>query len=332
MMAELKLCAIVGLYNQMSDRFMTGGYAQDRDMLALVDVACKQGLVRGLEFVGGIPGGLNRDNLSAVQGRLRDTNVAIAAVNPNLWGDKRWGRGTVGANDAATRVQALDYIKTVIDLAAEAGCDLVNLWPGQDGYDYYFEVDYQRVYEWWVSGMQTLADHNPQVRLGLEFKPYEPRATSFISTSAKTLLLLEDIDRANVGVCFDVGHSLYAHENLAEVVALSQRKGKLFHLHMNDNYGNWDWDLNVGSVHFLAYIEFMYWLNRTNFDGWYSMDIFSYRMNPEDSMYESLMWTKGLHELVESLGRERLDALLQQGDPIAASRMFRELLLQRVRP
>ena len=326
-MSDIKLSAIVGLYNQMSDRFMTGGYGQDRDLLQLIKVAGDQGIVQGLELNYDEGGGFNRQNVKVVQALLRDYNLKVAGIAPNLWGQRRWGKGTIGASDPAVRQQAQDFIKRAIDLAAEIGCDFIGLWPGQDGFDYYFEADYQAMYEWWVTGVQSLADHNPNIRLGLEFKPYEPRAHSFINSAAKTLLLLRDIDRTNAGVCFDVGHSLYAHENLGEVVALTQQQGKLFHLHLNDNYGNWDWDLNVGSVHLIAYLEFMYWLRRTGYNGWYSIDIFSLRANPTDSMCESLMWVKQMNALVDTVGQAKFDELVKAGDPIAISRFFRELLL-----
>jgi xylose isomerase len=327
-MTAPKLSAIIGLYNQMNDRFMSGGYAPYRGLLEMIDIAGHQGLAKGIEFTHGEDGDLNSRNLAEVQARLTHYGMVISGINPNLWGQPRWGKGTLGANDASTRQQAIDYIKLVVDLAAEAGSSYVGLWPGQDGHDYYFEVDYGRVFDWWVSALQTLADHNPSMRLGIEFKPYEPRAYSFISTATKTLMLLDEVNRPNVGVCFDVGHSLYGGENLAEVVALCQRKGRLFHLHMNDNYGNWDWDLNVGSVHFLAYIEMMYWLRKTHYDGWYSMDIFSYRIDPTEAMAESLLWTQSLYNVIDRIGMTQLEALLAAGDANATSKFFREWMFR----
>lgn len=327
-MCALQLSAIIGLYNQMNDRFMSGGYAPYRSMLEMVEIAGQQGLAKGIEFTHGDEGDLNRGNLAEVKARLSHFGMVVSGINPNLWGQQRWGKGTLGANDARVRQQALDYVRSVMDLAAEAGSSYVGLWPGQDGHDYYFEVDYGAVFDWWTSALQSLADHNPQLQLGIEFKPYEPRAYSFIGTAAKTLLLLEAVNRPNVGVCFDVGHSLYGGENLAEVVSLCSRKGRLFHLHLNDNYGNWDWDLNVGSVHFLAYIEMMYWLRKTNYSGWYSMDIFSYRLDPTAAMGESLRWTQALYDVIDKMGMSQLDALLKAGDPNQTSRFFREWMFR----
>lgn len=327
-MAEPKLSAIIGLYNQMNDRFMAGGYGEDRDVYERVTIAAEQGLVEGIEFTYG-KGDLTQESAEGVKAIMDDHGIVVSSVNPDLWGQKRWGKGTLGNADADLRQQAVDYIKEAMDLTAEMGGTTVGLWPGQDGFDYYFEVNYHDLFEWWVEGVQTCADYNPDLRIALEFKPYEPRTHSFLDTAAKTLLLLEYIDRENVGLCLDVGHAMYGHENLGEVVALSQMNGKLFNLHFNDNYGEWDWDLNVGSVHFLAYVELMYWLERTGYDGFYSMDLFSYRSDPTESMYESMMWVKAFSQLVDDIGMGKLDALVKSGDPIAMSRFFRELLFKK---
>jgi xylose isomerase len=323
-MSKLKTAVILGVYGKPADRFMTGGYRNVAvGTLELIELAGKQGIVQGVEMIEGEEAQLNEGNREEVRRRLEEYGLTLCAVNPNLWGELQWARGTLGAADAFTRSKAIDRVKSAMDLAAEMGCDYVGLWPGQDGYDYPFEVDYQRIYDWWVEGVRACADHNPGVRLGLEYKPYEPRTHSFISTDAKTLLLLDDIDRANVGVTVDVGHSLYAHENLGEVVAVSQRKNRLFHIHLNDNYSDWDWDMNFGSVHLYEFLEMLYWLKRTHYQGWYSIDIFPYRTDGSDSVAESIHWLEWMNDWVEGAGLETLDELIVRGDPIATSRFLR---------
>ncbi len=322
-----KFAAILGVYGNPADRFMTRGYRDSAPgVLERIEVAGKQGLIQGVELIEGPDSELNRASKAKIQPALNEYGLQVCSVNPNLWGEAAWFKGTIGAADPKTRRAAIDRVKSAMDLAAEMNCDMVGIWPGQDGYDYLLEVDYQCMYEWWVKGIQECADHNPAVRLGLEYKPYEPRTHSFISTNAKTLLLLNDIDRQNAGVVFDVGHSLYAHENLGEVVALSQMRKKLFHLHLNDNFADWDWDMNFGSVHLLDFIEMLYWLERTQYSGWYSIDIFPYRTEGAASVGESILWLQKLMGLIERLGMDRLTQLVEAGDPIQVSRFFRENL------
>ena len=327
-MSKSKYAAILGVYGKPSDRFMACGY-RDRKFTTedLITLAGKQGIVQGIEMTEGPDDLINLSNHKEVQAALNHYGLKLCSLNPNLWGELQWAKGTIGAADAKVRRLAIDRIKSSMDLAAEMGCDTVGIWPGQDGFDYLFQVNYQRVYEWWVQGIQECADHLPQIKLGLEYKPYEPRTHSFLSTNAKTLLLLKDVQRENVGVVFDVGHSLFAHESLGEVVALSQQRNKLFHIHLNDNYADWDWDMNFGSVHILDFIEMIYWLKRTHYEGWYSVDIFPYRTDGPESVGESILWLQALEDLVDSTNLNKLGELIEQDDPISVSRTLRELVI-----
>ena len=288
-MSEIKFAAILGVYGKPADRFMTVGYKEDAPgAVALIDLAGRQGLVEGIELGFGEADDLNVRTKADIKAALEHNGLTLCSVDPNLWGERRWGKGTLGAADAKIRLQALDHIRRAMDMAAELGCDFLNLWPGQDGFDYLLEVDYQQSFQCWVEGMQILADHNPQMRLGLEYKPFEPRTHSTISTYSKTLLITNAINRANVGITFDVGHSLYTKDNLGEVVAITQLQKKLFHLHINDNYSDWDWDMNFGSVHLYDFLEMFYWLKRTAFKGWAAVDIFAYRTPGAESVAENI--------------------------------------------
>jgi len=326
-MDKIKCAAILGDFGNPRDRFMTVGYRPDApSILESIRLAGRMEVLKGIETAEGEGSELNSRNKKEVSAALKEQGLTLCAISPNLWGETQWGRGTLSANDPKVRSAATDRIKHSMDLAAELGCDYIGIWPGQDGYDYCLEIDYRHAYDWWVQGMQKCADHNPAMRLGLEYKPYEPRTHSLLDTCAKTLLILSDINRASVGLTLDVGHALFAHENPGEVVALAQRSGKLFHVHLNDNYGDWDWDLNFGSAHLFEWIELVYWLRHTNYQGWYSADIFPYRTRGDASVEESLLWFQTICTLEDRLGEEKLDQIILQGDPLATSRFLRERL------
>jgi len=330
-----KYSVILNNYNKPADRFLTSGYgdpADIRGVFDLIELAGKQEIVEGLEMLmddggeGGTWIGIGQANKKEIKAALDENGLQLASIIPNLWGHWRLAQGTIGARDPKIRSESIDMVKRAMDLAADMGCSHIGLWPGHDGYDYYFEADYQQLWSWWVEGMQEIADHNPAIRIGLEAKPDEPRAYSFISSNPKTLLLMRDIDRDNVGVLLDVGHSLYAHENLGEVVAQTQQNGrKLFHCHMNDNYNSADLDMIIGSVHTLEFIEMFYWLRRTGYDHWLSIDLFAYRTDPALSIFEGIKWMQAFDKFIDEVGLSKLDNLLKHGDPIANQRFFREM-------
>ncbi len=115
------------------------------------------------------------------------------------------------------------------------------------------------------------------MKITIEYKAKEPRVRCFISTVGKALYICERIGRPNVGITLDVGHSLMALENPAESAAMAMQQGRLFHLHLNDNYRDWDHDLIPGTVNLWDTLELFYWLEQMQFDGWYGIDIYPYR-------------------------------------------------------
>lgn len=334
---QYKYSVILNNYNKPSDRFLTSGYgaaSENRGVYDLIEMAGKQGLVQGLELLmddsgeGGTWIGIGPANKQAIKAALDQYNLKLCSIIPNLWGHWRFSKGTIGATDPKIRQESIDMCKRAMDLAAEVGCPYIGLWPGHDGFDYYFEADYQRLWDLWVEGMMEVADHNPAIRVGLEPKPDEPRAYSLISSVPKTLLMIKDIGRPNVGVCLDIGHSLYGHENLGEVIALMQQHGdKLFHMHMSDNYRGFDLDMIFGSVHTVEFIEMFYWLRRTGYSNFMSIDLFAYRTDPIESVNEGIRWMKAFDAFIDKLGMDRLGELIRSGDPLTNLKFFREALL-----
>jgi len=131
-----------------------------------------------------------------------------------------------------------------------------------------------------------------------------------------------------VGVCLDIGHSLYGLENLSEIISIAQgHDNRLFHMHMNDNYRASDLDMVFGTVHTLEHIEMFYWLRRTGFDKFMSIDLFAYRTDPTQSIFEGVKWMEAIDRFVEEVGLDTLGKLIETGDPLQTTRFFREKLL-----
>jgi len=164
--------------------------------------------------------------------------------------------------------------------------------------------------------------------LVLEYKPKEPRTHCFIGTVGNTLLLIEKVNKPNVGGMIDVGHALMAYEDVAESAALLQHFGqKLFYMHFNDNWRLWDDDMTAGSVHTIELLELLYWLDRVHYTGWYALDIFPYREDGVRAATESIKWIQGLHLMLDRIGRDRIAGVIASGDAMSASEMLREALV-----
>ncbi len=239
----------------------------------------------------------------------------------------KWGKGTFASPDPKIRKESVEEVKKYMDIAYELDCKLINLWFGQDGYDYVFQSDYITAWDRIAEGVIECAEYRQGIKVGLEYKLKEPRTHCYISTIGKTLLLIEKIKKDNVGVILDIGHSFYAYENPAETVALCKILGdKLLHLHLNDNYRYWDDDMMVGGVHIQEYLEILYWLKKTNYKGWYSLDIFPYRENGVEAVQESIAWLKNMIAAVDKTNEKEIERVISEENGVKSLWLMRKML------
>jgi xylose isomerase len=98
-------------------------------------------------------------------------------------------------------------------------------------------------------------------------------------------------------------------------------------MHMNDNYRAGDLDMIFGSVHTIEFIEMFYWLRRTGYNHFMSIDLFAYRTDPAQSVAEGVRWMRAFDTLIDRLGMEALGRLIADGDPVKTSAFLRETLL-----
>jgi xylose isomerase len=283
--------------------------------------------VKGIELVG--TWDIRPDNSKKMKSVFSDYGIECASIIPDLFADKTYWKGSYSSNDATVRKKAFDYTCQMCDIAMELNCKLINIWPGQDGYDYLLTADYMQQRQWLCEAISALAQKYPDLKFALEYKPKEPRTHSYIARMADSLLLANETSCANVGVTIDTGHAYNAGEVVAESIVLAKRAGKkLFHMHFNDNYGAWDDDMIVGSVHSICYIETLYWLDKCGYDGWISMDQYPYREDAVGAISESILWLCEFDEILNA-NRVKIDELIKIGDAVETSRALRKILLHR---
>lgn len=316
------------IFGKTGDRFVLEGYKDSVPVIQRIGLAATVPGVQGVEL--NYPADITDENLSSVSGALGDHGLKVAAVGLDVSCGRSWQAGAFAAKDAATRRRAVDLGKKAMDVAASLGCQAVNFWLGQDGYDYSFQADYLGSWNHLVKGVKECADHAPGIRLCLEYKPKEPRTHSFLGTACKALAVAQEAGKDNIGVTIDVGHALAAYENPAESAVLLSRQGRLFHMHFNDNYRLWDDDMIVGSVHFVEYLELIYWLDRVGYSGWYSLDVFPYREDPGAVCTESIAYLEALSLLIDRIGKATIGEFIERGDVPGVLRLLREHTLPRV--
>ncbi|MGD2143834.1 MAG: sugar phosphate isomerase/epimerase family protein [Anaerolineae bacterium] len=326
MTKELRFSANINTFNAAADRYVLSGYGERLSTEELIEAATGVDRLSGVEVVGFWH--VNDDNIAQVGRQIEDAGLEVSCVTPDIWASSKWGWGAFSSNAPHIRRDAVLEVKKAMEWAKQLDCDVVDLWFGQDGYDYPLQGDFLTAWDRIIEGTRECAEHVPEVNLVVEYKPKEPRTHCYIGTVGKTLLLVEKVDRPNVGAMIDVGHALMGYENPAESAALLKYFGdKLYYMHFNDNWRLWDDDMTVASIHTVETLELVYWLDRLGYDGWYALDIFPYREDGVRAASESIRWIKGLHNLLDEIGRDEIGDVIASGDAMDATALVREALL-----
>lgn len=305
---NLKNSIIVGILGRYADRFHE--YQPARNFFENLKVASKIKGIEGIEIV--YPQDFY-DMEGAIKA-IKDVGLPVSAVNLNVKGEQKWKYGSFTNPDPAIRAEAVQYLKNAMDLAAEVGTDMVTCCPLIDGFDYNFQVDYRNQWKWMVEGIKEGASHRNDIKVSLEYKPFEARNRIILPDMAKTLHFCNQVGLSHVGVTMDVGHALAAQENPAEMVCLASDVDKLFYVHFNDNNRAWDWDMLPGSVNFWDLIETLYYLDRINWSGWLTYDVFTRHGDPAEAFEVTFRIMETAKELLYKMGPDRIEGLIEEGN------------------
>lgn len=290
------ISAGVWIFGSCSDRYVAKGYKPYIDFYERINRISEIKGIKAVEIT--FPGDLNKSNIDEVKTFLKEKNLEISCIGVELVCDAEWESGSFSSWDPDRREKSKRLTKEAMNIAKELGVSVVNLWLGQDGFDYVFQSNYSDSWHHMVEGIRECADHCPEVKLGIEYKNSEPRMNCIINSGGKALALAQATGRANVGITLDIGHAFNAGENPAEIASVLLAENRLFHLHLNDNYRISDDDMPVGSVHLLHYLELFYWLDKLGYDGWYSLDLYPYRDDPSSACRASITFIERAIEFV----------------------------------
>ncbi len=302
---KLEYSVISGFLGKLQDRFTD--YQTTRSLEEKFELASKIKGLRGMEVI--YPSDFG--DLDRLKSLIEQYGLGVSAVNVNLKAESRWAYGSLTSTSEKTRREAEESLKQAMDLTSQLGCDLVTVALLNDGHDYSFQVNYQEAWKSLIEAMKRVADYRSDIKVSLEYKMSEPVVHTIIGTVGKSLHFCHEVDRKNVGITLDVGHALQAGENPAESVSLLIDKDKLFCLHVNDNFRNWDWDLIPGFVNFWDYLELLFYLREYDYQGWITMDIFPKSLDPVEVFTTSIEFMRNIEHLLKNIDSSHLFQLMK---------------------
>ncbi|NPV54346.1 MAG: TIM barrel protein [Firmicutes bacterium] len=268
------------------------------------------------------------ESTDEVKELMNAAGLRTSCVQVDVFTDRSWKYGALASADDRIRKRAIEVSQKSMDIAAELGAGRILLWLGHDGYDYVFQTDYRRAWDNLINSLKEISDYRPDIRVSIEYKLREPRTHSHLGNMGTCLVAISEVGNPNLGVIIDTGHSLMAYENLAEMALLAMRRNALHGFHLNDCFRFADDDLILGTVHTWEFVELFYWMLRTSFDDWWTLDTYPYREDGVQVIEQSLKMFGTLMGLAQRLLEKEIDLLQFKNDVPAVIELIRDLGLK----
>lgn len=299
-------------FGQFVDRYAGDGYGPSRSTEEMLDAAAQ---VQGLTYLDiNVPFATDSLNAHDVKTMLDDRGLKCRATTPHIY-MREYARGAFTNPDSELRLRTRNRVEEAVEAAAVLDAGYVKFWPGQDGYDYPGQVDYEEIWGYTVNAMREICEKHSDVQFAIEYKPKEPRVRMTLANAPKTLLAIQETGVDNLGIVMDFGHSLMAGESPTESLLMINRYGKLVSAELNDNWRDWDDDLPVASVHLFETMEYLLALRSIEWQDPLLLDQFPFRENPVAAVARSIETIEMLSEACARVdGAELAEAQSRQED------------------
>jgi xylose isomerase len=294
------------------------------------DLAIEQRLetARGLKEYGlaGLeahyPNEINEENEKLWRDFCVDTGIRLVTVVPLLFRSPQFEFGSLSSPLPEARKAAIDLTRRALDMNCRMDTDFCVVWPGIDGYENPFGIDFATMRDRFAEGLAAAMDMVPGVRVAFEPKPYEPRGRIIFGTTPEGMLLCRMVEErlqnpenrrllveghALVGLNPEVGHALMAYEDLPYAYSWPLSEGRLCHMHLNSQpLGNFDQDLNVGTVSPEQTEALLYVLKMHGYRAWFGIDISPERMPVDVALRISMDAVRAANDRINEMDHESI--------------------------
>lgn len=261
--------------------------------------------------------------LSVLEIKKRMGNLKLNGISTRF--KENFINGEFTNPDKKIRQEAIDLCKKAIDVCQELGGNYLTIWCAFDGFDYPFQINYEKNWNLTISALQEICDYSKTVKISFEYKPYEPRAFSILDSVGHVLTAIYDTKRDNIGITLDFCHMVMKKENPAYSLALVAMRNRLYGLHMNDGYGSIDNGLIFGSINFLQALEFVYYLVKYKYEGVVFFDSFPVRENPAKEIEANISMFNKMINIIDYLGIEYIEKILNNQDALEIINMLNKI-------
>lgn len=234
--------------------------------------------------------------------------------------------GELGNSDRSMSEQAVKLCKEAADYCHAINGEIITVWLGFDGFDYSFQINYKKVWEQIKNCFIEVAEYAPDLKISIEYKPFQPRAYAFIDSLGIAMTMMSEINRENVGITLDYCHMLMKHENPAYGASILGGRNKLFGVHLNDGYGLNDDGLMIATSSPVKTFEFLYYTKLHNYDYAIYFDTFPIIEDPVAECESNLKMIKLIDEKIDRIGMDKIQEIINQNSGVKVSELVLEIL------
>ncbi|MBI4552555.1 MAG: TIM barrel protein [Candidatus Latescibacteria bacterium] len=276
------------------------------------------------------PNEINEDNAHLYQQLEKDTGVRLITVIPNLFWEKQFQFGSLSSPVPEARRAAIQRVIETLRMNKQLNTDFMVVWPGGDGYELNFGLDFYGMWSRFEDGLAEALDAAPGVRVAIEPKPYEPRGNNIYRNTSDGVIMARDVEsrlrspentrllsegHALVGLNPELGHVLMGYEDFPYALSRILRQGRLAHTHWNSQpLGNYDQDLDLGIVSPEQIFAGLYAMKMYGYAGYFGIDIFPERVPIRQALLNCIDRLRALAELTEAVDHELIVACVERPD------------------
>lgn len=255
---------------------------------------------------------------------LKDNNLEANGVALRFRNE--FINGELGNSDVSISDKAIELCKSACDYCREINGEVVTIWLGYDGFDYSFQIDYVKVWEQIKNSISEIAEYAPDIKISIEYKPFQPRAYAFIDSFGVAFSMIKEINKDNVGITLDFCHMLMKHENPAYAASILGSKEKLYGVHLNDGHGLNDDGLMIGTNNLIKTIEFIYYSKKYDYKQAFYFDTFPVIEDPIEECERNINMIYKINNLIDRLGMDYFEKIIKQNSAVKVSDLVLEIL------
>lgn len=328
---RLKNSIGIWAFGPNATRFVPAGYhpeARGEDMPARtrrVVEACGK-YIDSYEFH--YPGEISEDNYDAIIAALGGKQLYCVPVGFHCMDE--FHQGSFINPDPAKQKLAVQLAKNAVDIAHRAGGHLI-IWPGAEGYNYPFQVDYVRIWDALTNNIAEVVAYAAAkgIKVFLEHKNSEPAMKILMRNIGMKLFLIQRIkdlgvDTSRLLVNMDFQHLIMNGEPLAEYAALLLHTKQLGHLHANSGWGTFDDDNMTGALNFMETIAIAKELQRGGYGAGgerVGFDLYPYTEDTAGAAIRSVKQWEFLWDVASTIDDAALDDARARRDAVACYRL-----------